>query len=87
MFFYGEGIMLNGDWTGIAHAVPSAFIGVYCIAVFVVGYMREALSIWQRVAMGGAGILLLYQGLSTDLVGVAILIGLWAAQRARTAET
>jgi TRAP transporter 4TM/12TM fusion protein len=83
MFFYGEGIMLNGDRLGIAHAVPSAFIGVYCIAVFVIGYMREELPLWQRLMMGAAGGLLLYQGLITDGLGLVILVGLWLAHRGR----
>ncbi len=81
MFFFGPGIMLNGALPDIVLAVVSAFIGVYGIAVFVIGCMKEAVPLWQRLAMGGGGLLLLYQGMLTDLTGLAIYAVIILANR------
>jgi TRAP transporter 4TM/12TM fusion protein len=58
MFFFGPGLLLDGEWVDIALAVISGFIGAFCIAVLVVGYLKRSLPVWQRVVMGAAGIAL-----------------------------
>ena len=73
MFFFGPGLLLDGEWVDIALAVISGFIGAFCIAVLVVGYLKRSLPIWQRVVMGTAGIALLNQGILTDVLGLALL--------------
>jgi len=73
MFFFGPGILLEGEIPGIVLAVASAFVGVYAIAVFVVGYAGETRFPWRRLAMGAAGIALLYQGAVSDAVGLVLL--------------
>jgi len=74
MFFFGPGLMLSGDLGGIVGAVISGFIGTFCIASCVVGYVKEASPIWQRAVMAAAGIGLLHQGLITDAVGFGLLL-------------
>ena len=74
MFFYGPGIMLDGHWGDVALAVASASVGVFCIAASVIGQLKEPLPVVQRSAIGAAGLLLLYQGLVTDLVGLVVLV-------------
>ncbi len=86
MFVYGPGLMLNGEWAEIILAVVSAFIGVYCIAVFVVGYLYQTLLLWQRAIMAGAGILLLYQGLLSDVAGLIILGTMVTIQRLKASH-
>ena len=81
MFFLGPGLMLNGELIDIIPAIVSAFVGVYGIAVFVIGYMKGALPLWQRCAMGAAGLLLLHQGLATDAAGLAIYAVMWWLHR------
>jgi TRAP transporter 4TM/12TM fusion protein len=76
MFLYGPGLLMQGGWGEIALAVISGFIGVYCIATFVVGYMKHALPLWQRGVMAIAGIALLYQDLLTDIIGLTLVIGI-----------
>ncbi|MBL6957864.1 MAG: TRAP transporter fused permease subunit [Rhodospirillales bacterium] len=81
MFFFGPGLMLNGEWVDIVPAIISGFVGVYGIAVFVIGYMKKELPLWQRLIMGAAGLLLLHQGLYTDAAGLAIYALIWWLQR------
>jgi TRAP transporter 4TM/12TM fusion protein len=73
MFFFGPGLLMDGEWPAIMLAVISGFIGAYCIAALVVGYLKRSLPIWQRIVIGGGGIALLNQGILTDAVGLALL--------------
>jgi TRAP transporter 4TM/12TM fusion protein len=74
MFFFGPALLLDGEWADIAVAVVTGFIGAFCIAILVVGYLGRLLPVWQRVAMGAAGIALLNQGIATDGLGLALLV-------------
>lgn len=76
MFLYGPGLLMQGGWGDIILAVVSGFIGVYCIATCVVGYMKGALPLWQRGIMGAAGMALLAQGLMTDIIGLVLVAGI-----------
>ncbi len=77
MFFYGPGLLMQGSIVSIILAVASGALGVFCIASFVVGFLRCSL-VWSlRTAIGLAGIALLHQGLSTDIIGLAVFIGVW----------
>jgi TRAP transporter 4TM/12TM fusion protein len=79
MFFFGPGLLLDGEWVDIALAVISGFIGAFCIAVLVVGYLKRSLPVWQRVVMGAAGIALLNQGIPTDVLGLVLLAFIFIA--------
>ena len=81
MFFLGPGLLMKGGWGSIAVAVVSGFIGVFCVATSVVGYLRKHLNMWQRALMFSAGLLLMHQGWLTNICGLAILIGLWLLTR------
>ena len=77
MFFYGPGLLMQGEVLSIVLAIVSGGLGVFCIASFVVGYMRNDLQSLPRVAIGVAGIALLHQSVITDLVGLGLLVGVW----------
>ena len=73
MFFFGPALLLNGSVLDIALALPTAFVGVFCISVFVIGYLNSKLSLTLRIAIGVAGLMLMMQGGETDIVGLVIL--------------
>jgi TRAP-type uncharacterized transport system fused permease subunit len=81
MFFYGPGLLMQGEVSGIIMAVASGALGVFCIASSVVGYMRHDLTPLARGATCIAGILMLHQGLITDVLGLSIFIGIWLVFR------
>lgn len=81
MFFFGPGLLLQGEVVEIIFAVLSAFAGVFCIAGAVVGQMQLPLAPWLRVLIGATGLLLMSQGYLTDAAGAAILIAVWWSQR------
>ncbi|MDA8870644.1 TRAP transporter fused permease subunit [Rhizobiaceae bacterium] len=81
MFFYGPGLLMQGDLSGIVLAVVSGMIGVFCIAAAVTGFMRGDLALPARLATGAAGVLLLHQGMATDAAGLAIATLIWTTSR------
>ncbi|PWQ94713.1 TRAP transporter permease [Leucothrix arctica] len=81
MFFYGPGLLLQGSIPEILLAVSTAIIGVFAIASAVVGFYRYSLSIPVRVVIFGTGILLMLQGITTDLIGAAILAAFLLLQK------
>lgn len=83
MFVYGPGLLMAGPWTEIILASLSGIVGAYCIAGFVIGHMMQPLAVWLRAVVAMAGILLLYQGLLTDLAGLAVVGMVWALHKYR----
>lgn len=83
MFFFGPGLLMKGGWGSIAIAVASGFIGVFCIATSVVGYLRKHMNIWQRALMFAAGLTLMHQGWLTNIIGLIILISIWSFTKPR----
>jgi len=86
MFFFGPGLLLDGEMVGIIGAIVSGFIGTFCIASSVVGYVKRATPIWQRAVMAAAGIGLLHQGLITDGVGFGLMMAMILLSRAAAAR-
>ncbi|MEO4039984.1 TRAP transporter fused permease subunit [Hoeflea sp. CAU 1731] len=77
MFFYGPALLMEASAPQVLLAVISGAIGVYCVASAVVGFLQQSLSPHRRLVMGMAGLLLLHQGLVSDLAGCGLLIGAW----------
>lgn len=77
MFFFGPGLLMQGSTIEILLAAATGFAGVYCIAAFVIGYARAALPTWARILVGAAGVLLLHQGILTDVVGAGCFAAVW----------
>jgi TRAP-type uncharacterized transport system fused permease subunit len=81
-FFFGPGLLAQGAAWEIGLTFISGVIGVFCLATAIVGYFRDHLSISGRAIGGAAGVLLVYQGVVTDLAGLAIMAG-WALTTSR----
>ncbi len=77
MFFFGPALLMQGTAAEIALAAASGVISVFCFAAGIVGWLRRPLGLVMRLVLMAAGLLLLYQTLATDLVGLAVLAGAW----------
>jgi len=84
MFFFGPALMLNGETSAIALAVVSGVIGVYFIAASVVGFIEHRLNVLHRIVAFAAGLMLLLQGLMTDVIGVALAAGVLMTSKTRS---
>ena len=74
MFVFGDGLLMMGSPLVIVQSFVMAVIGVFCIATSLVGYFSTELNTIQRVMLFIAGLLTIYQGLLTDLVGLGIIV-------------
>ena len=81
-FFYGPALLSQGPAWEIAAAFMTGVVGVFFIATAIVGYFRAHLTLTGRIITAAAGILLLNQGLTSDLIGL-LLIVVWTLMSAR----
>jgi len=68
---------MNGSAFEIILAVIVGLISVFCIATAVVGYFLKPLGVLTRVIMAASGLLLMYQSMLTNLIGMVLLIGVY----------
>ena len=81
MFVYNQKLMLEnvGLLDGIQVVVTSC-VGVLLIAAAVEGYLRGRLNVLMRLISFGAAVLLIDSQPVTDIIGVACLVLILAAQ-------
>jgi TRAP transporter 4TM/12TM fusion protein len=81
MFVLSPALLLwEATWFTGTKAVITALIGIYAVGTAVVGFIDRALNLVLRGVLLGAGLLLLYSHLATDLVGLAIFVTVFAWQ-------
>jgi len=73
MFFFGPALLMDGSIMEILLAVAVGLVSVFCIATAVVGYFLKPLSAIGRITMAASGLLLMYQTLLTNLIGIGLL--------------
>ena len=69
IFIFEPALLLMGDWPTILQAVFTAVLGVVCLASSMQGWLFTESSPAERLMMFVAGIVLVYPGLLTDLIG------------------
>ena len=71
MFVYGPTLLMQGSWTAVLFSVSMAIIGIYMVAVSIVGSWRSQLvPAVYRAVLFLAGVLLVNEGLLTDAIGL-----------------
>lgn len=81
MFIYSQSLLLSGSVWEILQAAVPAFLGVYFLATFAIGYFAGPIGWARRMAMAIAGVLLIHPNLATDLVGLGIAGAMYVSQR------
>ncbi|MBU2890701.1 TRAP transporter permease [Celeribacter halophilus] len=76
-FCFGPGLLLQGGWVANIAAVITGFLGVAAIAIAVIGVIHDRLPVLARVAAGLAGVLLLFQDMTSAAAGIAVMAMLW----------
>jgi TRAP transporter 4TM/12TM fusion protein len=81
----GMGLLLEASWAVNAQALFTAVLGVVALAGAFGGWMLARALAWERVAMGAAGLALMYAGTWSDIagaaVGAAVLVAHWVRVR------
>ena len=74
-FCYGTPLLIIGSEPGaILQAAVTATLGVYAVGVAVAGYFHARLSLLQRLALLGGGLLLVDPHWLTDSIGLALIL-------------
>lgn len=81
MFVYGNELILIGDKLDIVIAVITAIFAVYIFAAVVEGHWFKKLTIYERLLMTAGAITLIFPGLITDLIGIALIAVAFTIQR------
>jgi len=81
MFIFNQSLLFSGTVGEILLAAAPAFLGVFFLATFAIGYFAGPLGWLKRFVMAIAGILLIHPNLPTDLVGVGIGAAIYLSQR------
>ncbi len=80
MVVYGNGLLLIGAWHVVLMAIISGVIGSFALAGFVIGFWIAPLNFWKRIILFAGALLLLMQGLYSDLLGYALLATIFFMQ-------
>ncbi len=86
MFVYEPALlMLKGweEWTVTAQGFVTAMLGCACLAGGLHGYFAATARMWERVVLIAAAFMLIKPGWITDVVGLALLAAVVAAQLPR----
>ncbi len=73
MFVFETSLLMIGDWFTILTSFVSATIGVICLASGLHGYLLRENTIWERVLLVAAALLLIKPGYISDAIGLALL--------------
>jgi len=80
MFVFGPSLLLIGAPERVALSVVTSILGVICLAGGLSGYLAGRAAPWQRVVLVAAALVLIKPGIYTDLIGIALMLGVVAAQ-------
>ncbi|MBC7332116.1 MAG: TRAP transporter fused permease subunit [Synergistetes bacterium] len=86
MFVYSPTLLLEGTFIKVVGSFLFAALGVFAIASAIVGYIGVELKVWQRAFLLVAGVLLIKEGLITDLLGLGLVLFTYALSKIKTKE-
>ena len=73
IFVYQPELLLRGTFFNVALAFATSVGGVILLAAALEGWLFTRAVIWERLLLGGGGLLLIVPGLYSDLIGIAVL--------------
>lgn len=76
MFVYGPSLLLEGSVLSIIQTVIFSIIGTTAIGMAVVGYIKTEINIPLRLLLVVSGILMIFEGLVSDVLGIGIFISI-----------
>ena len=71
MFVYGPSLLMEGSLGSIILTIVASLIGVFGIALGIVGFFKAKITIPERIIIMLAGLCMVLEGLTTDLIGLA----------------
>jgi TRAP-type uncharacterized transport system fused permease subunit len=84
-FIYNPALLFSGPWPEILRAVATGTIGVIALAAGLEGYFLRTATWLERALFLAAAFMLIDPGLTTDLVGLGVLLVAVGLQKLRAA--
>ena len=76
-------LLLGASPVHIVLPTAAATLGIVMLGAGLIGSFRAATWLWERAALLGGALLLIFPGALTDLLGLGCLEAAWLGQRAR----
>ncbi|UCD69855.1 MAG: DUF3394 domain-containing protein, partial [Betaproteobacteria bacterium] len=84
MFVFGPSLLFIGTATEVIQTAFTALVGVVCLAAGLSGYLLHRTANWQRVVLVVSALVLIKPGLTTDLIGFALIAATVVSQMVST---
>jgi TRAP transporter 4TM/12TM fusion protein len=68
----GIGLLLKGEWTNIIWTSLTALVGLSALAAGLTGWLLRRTNYLERALLIGAGLILIYPGLTQDAIGLGL---------------
>ena len=81
LFLNAEGVIGGVGVMDVAMIVVSALLGIYAVAAGLAGFFQAKLNALFRVVLVAGGLLMLIPGGLTDIIGLAVLVGVYFIQK------
>ena len=82
----GVGILLKGPWMGVVWTTVTAFLGIAALAGGVEGWFLKKTTLYERIMLIVAGLLLVYPIALYDIVGCGLMVLVIVLQKLRKEE-
>jgi TRAP transporter 4TM/12TM fusion protein len=87
MFVYGPALLLDGPPVEVVLVVVTAIVGVTALAAATMGFLRGALTPWERMLLGGSAVALIFPGVVTDGFGLLVFLVIFLRSTGRFQRT
>ena len=74
-------LFIDATILGSIQVIVTALLGVFGVAAGLRGYIFSNLRVWQRLVVIAGGLVLVYPGTLTDIVGIVLVIGICALSK------
>ena len=81
LFLNAEGVIGGVGVMDVAMIVVSALLGIYAVAAGLAGFFQAKLNVLFRLILVAGGLLMLIPGGLTDIIGLAVLVGVYFIQK------
>jgi len=80
-------LLIDTTFIEVIRIVITSLIGIFGISVAMEGFMFSAMKPWERIIIGGAGLMLIDPNLLTDLTGVSVICIMFMMQMTKSKKT
>ncbi|MCF0123688.1 MAG: TRAP transporter permease [Ruminiclostridium sp.] len=74
-------LFIDATILGSIQVIVTALLGVFGVAAGLRGYIFSNLRVWQRLVVIAGGLVLVYPGTLTDIIGIVLVIGICALSK------